>query len=91
VRLLVELNGERRWCIGGTAEAFRQLVQAAEGKSSVRLLTVFYDSTKEKRRFKRELREAGGNLLQAAQNYLRWWDEIQERRTKRLQKRQGKG
>jgi hypothetical protein len=80
MRLLVAVDGEKHWCIGNTVKAFKELVEAAEGKSSVKLLTVFYDSTKEKRRFKRELRKAGGNLIQAAKNYLNWWNTIQERR-----------
>jgi hypothetical protein len=53
----------------------------------VRVLTIFYDSTKEKRRFKREWREAGKDLLQTAQNYLVWWQQVQARKLKRQQKR----
>jgi hypothetical protein len=53
-------------------------------------LTIFYDSKKEKRRFKREVREAGGDLVQAAKNYLKWWETIQERRRKRLMEKLAK-
>ena len=86
MRLYVQVDGERHAFTGNMAKVFEQLTQVAEGKA-VRVLTVFYDSTKEKRRFKREWREAGKDLLQTAQNYLAWWQQVQARRLKRQQKR----
>jgi len=86
VRLYVQVDGERHAFVGNMAKVFEQLRQVAEGKT-VRVLTVFYDSTKEKRRFKREWREAGKDLLRTAQNYLAWWQQVQGRKLKRQQKR----
>jgi len=80
MRLLVSLDGEKCWCIGNTVKALQQLIDKAKDKSSIKLLTVFYDSTKEKHRFKREMRKAGGDLIKAAQNYLNWWNIIQKRK-----------
>ncbi len=85
MRIYVAGNGEKKWCIGNTVKAFKELVEFAEGKSEVKLLTVFYDSKKEKRRFKREVRSAGGDFVQAAKNYLHWWQTIQERKKQKTQ------
>ncbi len=89
VRLYVQVNGERYRLAGNMAAVFERLLEVA-GDRQVRVLTIFYDSTKEKRRFKREWREAGRDLLQTARTYLEWWRTIQERRQKRLQKRLAK-
>ena len=82
----MQVDGERHAFVGNMAKVFEQLRQVAEG-ITVRVLTVFYDSTKEKRRFKREWREAGKDLLRTAQNYLAWWQQVQGRKLKRQQKR----
>jgi len=90
VRLYVEVDSQRLKFVGNMAKTFRQLTETVSEGQKVRVLTIFYDSKKEKRRFKREVREAGGDLLKAAQNYLKWWDTIQQRRQKRLEKLQAK-
>lgn len=82
----MQVDGDRHAFVGNMAKVFEQLRQVAEG-ITVRVLTVFYDSTKEKRRFKREWREAGKDLLRTAQNYLAWWQQVQGRKLKRQQKR----
>jgi len=66
--LYVQVDGERHAFVGNMAKVFEQLRQVAEGKT-VRVLTVFYDSTKEKRRFKREWREGGEELFRNPQKY----------------------
>ncbi|MFN3421992.1 MAG: hypothetical protein ACK40X_09750 [Armatimonadota bacterium] len=92
MRLYVAIDGEKFKFVGNMAKAFQQLTETISEGQTVRVLTIFYDSKKEKRRFKRELRDAGGDLLKAAQNYLKWWNTIQERRQKRLLKElQAKG
>lgn len=83
MRLYVEVNGEHLRFFGNMARVFERLDEAVKGKKGVRLLTVFYDSKKEKRRFKRELREARGNLVKAARRYLNWWRQIQARHRRR--------
>ncbi len=90
MRLYVEVDSQRLKFVGNMAKTFRQLTETVSEGQKVRVLTIFYDSKKEKRRFKREVREAGGDLLKAAQNYLKWWDTIQQRRQKRLEKLQAK-
>ncbi len=84
MRLYVAIDDEKFKFAGNMAKAFQQLTETISEGRTVRVLTIFYDSKKEKRRFKRELRSAGGDLLKAAQNYLKWWNTIQERRQKRL-------
>ncbi len=79
MRLYVQVDGERLAFTGNMAKVFEQLKQVAEGKA-VRVLTIFYDCKKEKRRFKREWRKAGKDLSQTAQNYLEWWRTVQARR-----------
>ena len=74
MRLLIDVDGEKHWCAGNIVKALKELLEIAKNKSSVRLLTIFYDNIKEKRRFKRELRKAKGDLLQAARNYLNWYN-----------------
>ncbi len=81
MRLLVSVGGEKKWCTGNTVNAFKELVATVEGKD-FKVLTIFYDSKKERRRFKRELRRAGGDIVKAAKNYLSWWENIQQRRAK---------
>lgn len=90
MRLYVAVDGQKFKFFGNMAKAFQQLTEAVSEGQTVRILTIFYDSKKEKRRFKRELREAGGDLLQAARNYLEWWTEIQRRKQARLEKKLGK-
>ncbi|GBC98536.1 hypothetical protein HRbin17_01049 [bacterium HR17] len=80
MRLYVQVNGERHRFAGNMATVFEQLLDVAGEQRSVRVLTMFYDSTKEKRRFKREWRAAGKDLLQTARNYLAWWRTVQARR-----------
>ncbi len=87
MRLYVAVDSEKFKFVGNMATAFKQLTETVSEGQTVRILIVFYDSKKEKRRFKRELREAGGNLIQAAKNYLKWWETTQERRRKRLVER----
>lgn len=86
MRLYVAIDGEKFKFAGNMAKTFQQLTKTISEGQTVRVLTIFYDSKKEKRRFKRELRNAGDDLLKAAQNYLKWWNAIQERRQKRLLK-----
>ncbi|MEZ8221902.1 hypothetical protein GG496_002072 [Candidatus Fervidibacteria bacterium JGI MDM2 JNZ-1-D12] len=86
MRLYVAVDSQKFKFMGNMAKTFQQLTETVSEGQTVRVLTIFYDSKKEKRRFKRELREAGGDLLKAAQNYLNWWNTIQQRRQKRLEK-----
>ncbi|MCX7642685.1 MAG: hypothetical protein N2116_02595 [Armatimonadetes bacterium] len=90
MRLYVAVDNQKFKFVGNMAKTFQQLTETVSEGQSVRVLTIFYDSKKEKRRFKRELREAGGNLLKAAQNYLNWWNTIHQRRQRRLEKLQAK-
>lgn len=90
MRLYVTVNGEKLKLAGNMAKTFQQLTEAVSEGQSVRILTIFYDSKKEKRRFKRELRGAGGDLIKAAHNYLSWWTEIQRRRKARIEKKLSK-
>jgi len=86
MRIYVAGDGEKKWCIGNTVKAFKELVEFAEGKKELKLLTVFYDSKKEKRRFKREVRKAGGSFVEPAKSYLKWWETIQARKEAKRQK-----
>ncbi len=87
MRLYVAVNGQKFKFIGNMAKAFQQLTETVSEGQTVRILTIFYDSKKEKRRFKRELREAGGDLLKAARNYLDWWTGIQKRKQAQIEKK----
>lgn len=86
LRLHIATDSQKLKFTGNLAEVFQQLLNSVSEGQEVRVLTIFYDSKKEKRRFKRELRDSGRDLLKAARNYLEWWDEIQKRRQKRLAK-----
>jgi hypothetical protein len=90
MRLYVAVDSQKFKFVGSMATAFKQLTETVSEGQTVRILTIFYDSKKEKRRFKRELREAGGDLVQAAKNYLKWWETVQERRRKRLMEKLAK-
>ena len=79
MRLLVKIGEDKKWCTGNTVKAFKEFLDAVEGKE-FKVLTIFYDGKKEKRRFKREVRKAGGDIVKAAKNYLNWWEKIQSRR-----------
>jgi len=81
MRILVAVNGEKKWCVGNTVKAFKDFVDTVDGKE-FKILTIFYDGKKERRRFKREVRRAGGDVVKAAKNYLSWWETIQKRRAK---------
>lgn len=86
LRLCIATDGQKLKFAGNLAKVFQQLLNSVSEGQEVRVLTIFYDSKKEKRRFKRELRDNGRDLLKVAKNYLEWWDEIQKRRQKRLTK-----
>ncbi len=86
MRLFVTVDGQRFKFVGNMVKTFQRLTEAVSEGQTVRILTILYDSKKEKRRFKRELRETDSDLLKAAQNYLKWWNTIQQRRQKRLEK-----
>lgn len=90
MRLYVAVDNQKFKFVGNMAKTFQQLTETVSEGQAVKVLTIFYDSVKEKRRFKRELREAGGNLFKAAQNYLSWWNGVQQRRQKRMGKLQSK-
>lgn len=86
MRLYIAADGQKLKFTGNLVKVFRQLLNSVSEGQEVSILTIFYDSKKEKRRFKRELKDSGRDLLKAAKNYLEWWDEIQKRRQKRLAK-----
>jgi len=70
MELYVRANGETVKLQGSLKAIFERLLQ--EFKESPEILA-FNGTKRERRRFKRELRCAGRDLLKAAENYLNWY------------------
>jgi len=63
-------NGENRKLQGSLKAIFEEIKK--EFKTSPQILA-FNGTKRERRRFKKELREANKDLLKAAENYINWY------------------
>jgi len=70
MELWVRANGETVKLQGSLKVIFEAVLE--KFKENPQILA-FNGTKRERRRFKRELREAGRDLLKAAENYLNWY------------------
>ena len=79
MELWAKVGNSKKKFQGSLRSVMENLIQDSKGKKKVQLLS-FHAGQKERRRLKRELRRAGGDLLKTANNLLDWFRDIEERR-----------
>ena len=71
MELWVRVNGKVVKLQGSLKAVFDAIL--AEFKESGAQVLAFTGTKRERRRFKRELREAGADIVRAAENYISWY------------------
>ena len=81
MELWAKIGDEKVKLQGSMLKVLEELLEKGRDKE-VQLLS-FHAGQKERRRFKRELRAAGKNPVEAARNYVRWAYIIEARKLRR--------
>ncbi len=79
MELWAKIGNSKKKFQGSLKRVMENLIQESKGKKKVQLLS-FHAGQKERRRLKRELRRAGGDLVNTANNLLGWFRSIEERK-----------
>ncbi len=79
MELWAKVGSSKKKFQGSLRSVMESLAEESRGKKKVELLS-FHAGQKERRRLKRELRRAGGDLVKTANNLLSWFRSIEERK-----------